>query len=154
MTDLPRVGLIFPLAPGFERLRWVGLGPWENYPDRQRAAWLGAHESTVTAQYVPYIMPQEHGLKCDTRSLQLSAARGLVLKVSATEPFAFSASHFHPDDLTAAKHTIDLKPRAETLLCLDAAHRGIGTASCGPDTLPKYQILGRRYRLDLLIACD
>ena len=154
VTDLPRVGLIFPLAPGFERLRWVGLGPWENYPDRQRAAWLGAHESTVTAQYVPYIMPQEHGLKCDTRSLQLSAARGLVLKVSATEPFAFSASHFHPDDLTAAKHTIDLKPRAETLLCLDAAHRGIGTASCGPDTLPKYQILGRRYRLDLLIACD
>ena len=152
ITDIPRIGLILALTPGFERLSWLGLGPWENYPDRKRSVWHAVHESTVTDQYVPYIMPQEHGLKCDTNWLELAdAAR--TLKISAAKPFAFSASHFHPDDLTAAKHSIDLQPRTETVLCLDAAHRGLGTASCGPDTLPKYRLLGRRYRLDLQIAC-
>jgi beta-galactosidase len=35
---------------------------------------------------------------------------------------------------------VELKPRPETIICLDAAHRGIGTASCGPDTLPQYRL--------------
>ena len=28
----------------------------------------------------------------------------------------------------------------ETVIVLDAAHRGLGTASCGPDTLPRYLV--------------
>lgn len=154
LTDLPRIGLILPLAPGFEHLRWLGLGPWDNYPDRLRSAWLAEHKSTVTDQYVPYIMPQEHGLKCDTRWVELGGKRGgPTLRVSADKHFAFSATHFHPADLTAAKHTIDLTPRAETLLCLDAAHRGVGTLSCGPDTLPQYRVTGRKYRLEFRLEC-
>lgn len=153
ISDIPRIGLLLRLRPEFERLRWLGLGPWENYPDRKRAAWLAVHESTVTDQYVPYIMPQEHGLKCDARWVELRGARGARLKISGAKPFAFSASHFHPEDLTKATHTIDLKPRAEIILCLDAAHRGLGTASCGPDTLEKYRLRARRYRLDLQIDC-
>jgi len=29
---------------------------------------------------------------------------------------------------------------------LDAAHRGLGTASCGPDTLPEYWLAPGTYR--------
>lgn len=151
VTDIPRIGLILPLAPGFERLRWQGLGPWENYPDRKRSVWQAVHESTVSAEYVPYIMPQEHGLKCDTTWVEVAGSRGAAIKVTSAQAIAFNATHFHPNDLTAAKHTIDLKPREETFLCIDAAHRGLGTASCGPDTLPKYHVSGRRYRLELTI---
>ena len=25
-------------------------------------------------------------------------------------------------------------------MCIDVAHRGLGTASCGPDVLPQYRI--------------
>ena len=46
----------------------------------------------------------------------------------------FSASHFTAQDLTDARHTSDLKPRPEVILNLDHAQRGLGTASCGPDT--------------------
>ena len=28
---------------------------------------------------------------------------------------------------------------------IDAAHRGVGTASCGPDTLPQYLVGGGTY---------
>ncbi len=155
MSDLPRVGLLWRFVPGFERLRWLGLGPWDNYPDRQRSAWRAAHESTVTEQYVPYIMPQEHGLKCEVSWIELSenSVPGRSLHVTSKRPVAFSASHFHPADLTAARHTIDLSPRKETILCLDAAHRGIGTGSCGPDTLPRYLVSGRCYHLDFQLAC-
>jgi beta-galactosidase len=35
---------------------------------------------------------------------------------------------------------VELTPRAETVIHLDVAHRGLGTASCGPDTLPQYRV--------------
>ncbi len=151
VTDIPRIGLLLQFPPGLEVLRWFGRGPWENYPDRKRSAWLAVHEDTVARQYVPYIMPQEHGLKCDTRWLELREPGGAGVKISGRQPFAFSASHFHPEDLTAAVHTTDLVPRPETLLCIDAEHRGVGTGSCGPDTLERYQLRKSRYRLRLEI---
>jgi beta-galactosidase len=40
----------------------------------------------------------------------------------------------------------------ETSLYLDAAHRGIGTGSCGPDTLPPYRVTARRVRFAVTLA--
>ena len=114
------------------------MGPWENYPDRLACCWRAVHTSTVSDQYVPHIMPQEHGLKCTTDWVRLGRG-GQAVRIAGARPFAFSALHFHPADLTAATHTIDLKPRPETILCVDAAHRGVGTASCGPDTFEHYR---------------
>ncbi len=151
MNDIPRVGILFELAPGYGPLRWHGRGPWENYPDRKASAWLGVHESTVDDQYVPYIMPQEHGLKCDCRWIELQSATHR-LRVAADTPFAFSASRYRPEDLTNAFHTIDLTPRRSTVLCIDAAHRGVGTGSCGPDTLPAYRLNAREYSFNLMLS--
>jgi beta-galactosidase len=152
MIDLPRVGILFTLAPGFERLRWMGLGPFENYPDRKAACWRAVHESTVTEQYVPYVMPQENGLKCEVSWLEISHKDGRTLRIEGATPFHFSALHFHPDDLTRATHTVELQPRAETILCLDLAHRGVGTASCGPDTLDQYKIGASRFPFDFSLT--
>lgn len=150
ITEIPRLGLLFELRPGFEQLRWFGRGPWENYPDRKRSAWLAVHESTVTDQYEPYIMPQEHGLKCDSRWVELASPEAVV-RFSSGRPFDFSASHLDAASLTAATHTTDVKARAETLLSIDAAHSGLGNRACGPDVLLEYRILGREYRLDLMM---
>jgi len=65
----------------------------------------------------------------------------VTMKVSAPDaPFFFTASHLTAADLFAATHTNELHPRPETWLHIDSFHRGLGTASCGPDTLPKYRI--------------
>lgn len=151
ITDPPRIGWLFELAAGFEQLAWLGLGPHENYPDRKACCWQGWHTSTVTDQYTPYVMPQENGLKCDCSAVELSHDNGLKLRITSRQAFAFSALHYHQDDLTGAFHTYDLSPRPETILCLDAAHRGVGTNSCGPDTLDAYRLLERNYKLDLTI---
>ncbi len=136
------------VAPGFEDLSWLGLGPSRKLSDRQASSWEAVHQSTVTNEYVPYVMPQEHGLKCDTRWIALNNGEN-ELRVTSAAPIAFSASHLHAQDLTEAKHTIDLVPRDEVWLSIDAAHRGLGTASCGPDTTEPYKIKAKRFALDL-----
>jgi beta-galactosidase len=146
IDDLPRVGIELALAPGFEELEWFGRGPHENYPDRKRGAALGHWRSTVTDQYVPYVVPQEHGGHADTRWFALARAGGPTVRVDGGTPFQFSASHFTAADLTAAAHDVDLVPRAETVVHVDHLHRGLGTLSCGPDTLPQYRIGPGRYR--------
>jgi beta-galactosidase len=144
IPDLPRLGVVLTLKPGFEKLRWFGRGPFENYSDRKRAALVDLYESTVTDQYVPYIMPQEHGNHTDVRWLSLGC-ESVKLLVEAVGPMEFSAGHYTAQDLDSAYHTYDLHPRAEVILSLDFRQRGLGTESCGPGPLEQYKIKPGRY---------
>jgi beta-galactosidase len=137
--DLPRLGVVLTLKPGFEHLKWFGRGPLENYWDRKRSSIVDLFSSTVAEQYVPYIMPQEHGNHTDVRWLSLDDGKAGLL-VAARGLLEFTASHYTAHDLYAANHTYDLKPRAETILSLDLHQRGLGTNSCGPDALEQYRL--------------
>ncbi len=147
LPDLPRLGLTFALVQGFESLDWLANGPHENYCDRRASARFGRWESTVQGEYVPYILPQEHGHKTGVRRLAVSDGAATLSISALDKPFEANASHFTPHDLFAATHTYELRPRRETWISLDAAHRGLGTASCGPDTLDEYKIFPGTYRL-------
>jgi beta-galactosidase len=151
LPDLPRLGVTMTLPPESEKLEWFGRGPRENYSDRNRAAWIGRFQSTVTDEYVEYVVPQEHGNKTDLRWLAVRSENAGLLFVP-DKPCEGSASHFTPNDLFAATHTIDLKPREETIVNLDVAQRGLGTASCGPDTLSQYRIEPGEYQLNFTIV--
>lgn len=146
LDDLPRVGVAFTARAGLEHLAWVGLGPQETYPDRRAGARFGRWSSTVTDQYVPYVVPQDHGQHLDTRRFTLTDDEGRGLAVSAQDPFAFSASHLSAGDLHAAGTTAELRPRDEVIVHVDVAVRGLGTGACGPDTLPRYRVGGGTYR--------
>jgi len=143
-TDLPRVGVVLALAAKTECVSWHGRGPLENYSDRKAAAPVGLYTTTVSDLHVPYVMPQENGHRTDVRWVELGNG-DTALRFSGEPLLGFTASHFSTADLFAAKHTIDLVPRAETILSLDLAQRGVGTGSCGPDTFPHYRLSGRRH---------
>jgi beta-galactosidase len=100
----------------------------------------------VTDQYVPYIRPQENGGHADVRWIELRDDLGRGLRITLDAPRQVSATHFRASDLATATHDVELAPRAETIVQLDAAHRGLGTASCGPDTLPEYLLGPGTYR--------
>jgi beta-galactosidase len=151
LRDLPRIGVVLVLRPGLEHLEWFGRGPWESYPDRLASTVVGRFRSTVDEQYVPYILPQEHGHRSDVRWLSLKDEKGGGLGIEACPRIGFSASHFTAADLFAARHTCDLEPRREVVLSLDHAQRGLGTASCGPDTSPRYRLLQPVYRFAYLL---
>jgi beta-galactosidase len=140
LTDLARVGIVLETVPGLERVEWFGRGPLESYPDRRRGAAVGHWRSTVSEQYVPYVRPQENGGRADVRWLAVTDEAGHGLRIGFDRPRQVSATHFRAEDLATAKHAVELTPRAETVIHLDVAHRGLGTASCGPDTLPEYLV--------------
>ena len=68
------------------------------------------------------------------------------LVVHLDEPRQVSVTRYRAEDLAAAAHHGELVPRPGVVVHLDAAHRGLGTASCGPDTLPPYLVTGGTYR--------
>ncbi|HEX7759135.1 MAG TPA: glycoside hydrolase family 2 TIM barrel-domain containing protein [Caulobacteraceae bacterium] len=150
LSDLPRLGVTMVAPEGLEALEWFGRGPLENYSDRRRAAWIGRFAGTVSGQYTDYVMPQEHGNKTGLRWLAL-AGEGAGVRFTPEAPCGGSASHFTADDLYAATHTTDLTPRREVIVNLDVGQRGLGTASCGPDTLERYRIGPGRHELAFTI---
>ena len=152
LGDLPRVGVRFVLPAAFEHLEWFGPGPGDSYPDR-RAGTIGRWSTTVGDTYVDYVVPQEHGHRTDVRWMLLSdGARGrrrrgvTTLRVAGERTFGFNTSHFSVEDLTAATHAHELVPRDAVHVHIDAAHRGLGTAACGPDTHPRFLVRGGRHQ--------
>ena len=146
LDDLARVGTVLEVVPGLEDLEWFGSGPHETYPDRRRSGLVGRWTSTVTDQLVPYVRPQENGGHADVRWLRLADATGAGLRIDLDEPRQVSVTHVRAADLAAATHDVDVIACPEGIVVLDAAHRGVGTASCGPDTLPAYRLGPGTYR--------
>jgi beta-galactosidase len=152
LKDLPRLGVTMTLPDDFETLEWFGLGPFETYADRRRAATVSRWSGTVTGQYVDYALPQEHGNKAGLRWLELTGNAAAV-RFTPAAPCEGSATRFTPHDLFAARHTVDLTPRGEVIVNLDVGQRGLGTGSCGPDTLDRYRLgagaHGLEFRIDV-----
>ncbi|MER8004601.1 glycoside hydrolase family 2 TIM barrel-domain containing protein [Streptomyces sp. NPDC094149] len=138
--DVARVGTVFETAPGPDLLEWFGQGPWESYPDRSAGAPVGHHSLPVEATFTPYLRPQESGGRHGVRRFTLSAPDATGLAVVLDEPRQVSVTRYRAEDLTAARHHDELVPRPGCVVHIDAAHRGLGTASCGPDTFPSYRV--------------
>ncbi|HSL73902.1 MAG TPA: glycoside hydrolase family 2 TIM barrel-domain containing protein [Ilumatobacteraceae bacterium] len=157
LADLARVGVVFELPAEFDRLRWYGRGPLENYPDRNRGALLGIWESAVDEP--PYLVPQEFGLRTDCRWFEFVSPRATV-RLDVLDPVAMhvSATRFTVADLYDAAHETDLdatrgQTRRRTLVVhVDVAHRGLGTASCGPDVLDRYRLDAGEYRFSYRLS--
>ena len=144
-TVIPKLGFRLEMPAAFEQLSWFGRGPWDSYRDRKEACLPGIYTSTVTDQYEQYILPQEHGTKQEVRWLSLTDGEGRGLVFVAPDQMAASAVHFRPEDnytdrSNRSRHTYQFKPCAATVVSLDAATRGLGNASCGPDVLDKYEL--------------
>ena len=147
LADLPRVGVAFSLPATFDHMRWYGRGPGENYPDRAAAAHLGVWDAPLDEP--PYLIPQEFGLRTDCRWFELidgSARRTLRIDVLGRTPLHVSATRYSADTLYRAPHQSVLEPDPRVTVHIDVAHRGLGTASCGPDVLPTYRIAPGTYR--------
>jgi hypothetical protein len=101
--------------------------------------------------YVPYIVPQENGNRTEVKWASFVAPDGSGLLVTAPEKMEFSVSRFSAEQLFKARHTNELEPEGRIFLYLDYQQRGLGTASCGPDTLDKYKIRPGKYSFSYIL---
>ena len=135
-----RFGLRLFLPKEMARVSYFGMGPMESYCDKHHAASHDYFSSTIWQQHEDYIRPQENGSHYDCDYVQLDGA-GIKLTAVGAKPFCFNASHYTQEELTEKAHNYELHPCDSTVLCLDCAQNGIGSASCGPR-------LAEQYRLD------
>ncbi len=137
--DLARVGTLFELDGSLSELVYFGTGAHETYPDRKIGR-IGRYVSTVAAQYIPYVRPQENGGHTAVRWFELVNAQGNGLRFAMGKPAQVSVTPNRDAELADATHDVEVNPCGNTVVHIDTAHRGVGTASCGPDTLDKYLI--------------
>ncbi|HYJ75426.1 MAG TPA: glycoside hydrolase family 2 TIM barrel-domain containing protein, partial [Kineosporiaceae bacterium] len=165
LDDVPRVGSVFEVpADGVEVVHHFGGAGAESYPDRRAAALPQHGVAELDHLFTPYVRPQESGGRNGVRWFALGRHEqaspattpdgGSVptvvfepaLVVHLDEPRQVSITRYRAEDLAAATHSDELVPRDELVIHVDAAHRGIGTASCGPDTLADYLLHPGEYR--------
>jgi beta-galactosidase len=137
--DLARVGTLFELDGSLNELVYFGTGAHETYPDRKIGR-IGRYVSTVAAQYIPYVRPQENGGHTAVRWFEVVNAQGNGLRFAMGKPAQVSVTPNRDAELADATHDVEVNPCGNTVVHIDTAHRGVGTASCGPDTLDKYLI--------------
>lgn len=149
--ELPRFGVRLHLTDALDRVRYHGIGPAESYPDKRHAGYHGGFESAVADLHEDYLRPQENGSHTDCDLVALTGA-GLTLTAAGPAPFSFNASPYTQEELTRTAHSADLRPSGTTVLCLDAAQAGIGSASCGPELAPRFRVDAPELTLDVTLA--
>jgi beta-galactosidase len=137
---LPRFGLQLPMPKGNELVEYFGYGPHESYIDKRWSTRKSRFATTVDDMHEDYLMPQENGSHYATEWAVVSDLQGMGLLFIGMDDFSFNASHFTPQDLTAANHPHELTRRDETIVHLDYMMSGVGSNSCGPELLPQYRL--------------
>jgi beta-galactosidase len=152
LSELPRFGMRMQLPGFFSKLSYYGRGPWENYSDRNTAAFMGLYKDEVKDQYTQqYIRPQENGYKTDVRWLTLTNKEGRGLLVEGVQPLCFSALNNSTEDLDPGltkkqQHPTDIRPRSEVYLNIDLKQRGVGgDDSWGALPHVQYRLLDKKY---------
>ena len=151
---LPRFGLRLFLPKEMSRVTYSGIGPVESYIDKKWAGYHGVFTSEVKDMHEDYLRPQENGSHhdCDyvtVASAGQGAGKGISLTVVAEEPFAFNVSCYTQEELTAKAHNYELEEAPYTVLCIDYRQSGIGSNSCGPQLLEKYQLNQEKFTFEV-----
>jgi beta-galactosidase len=122
---MPEFGMITKLDADYDRVRFFGLGPEENYIDRREGARLGIWQYRASENVTPYLLPQECGNRTGIRWAEITDAkgRGLKLWLNGGE---FSALPYTPHELENAAHGYELPPASYTVLKMSARQMGIG----------------------------
>lgn len=145
LPSLPRIGLRLHLPKALDCARWYGRGPQECLCDRKWGAKIGLYQATAEELAVPYIYPQENGMRCDVRWLELLASGNSALRFSASDHFIFSLRRHSVEQIEAAAHQEDLTDSEDMELCIDYRQSGTGNTSLWAERLTEYQVPARSY---------
>lgn len=144
-AHMPRFGVMLEMPENFRNIEYFGMGPDENLSDLYAQAMVGIYNTTVEEMHEPYIRPQDAGNRTKVRYLAVTDNEGDGLKFAfKDEYFNFNVRTFTQKLLQNAKHQEDLHDENTTVINIDGFTRGTGTASCGPDILPQFEVDGSK----------
>ena len=145
---MPKFGMRMRLPADYTQIRYYGRGPWENYPDRKRSAFLGVYEMPLSDYETEYIHPQDNGNRCDIRWFEIAtqtSALGPRLCITGLQPLCIRAWDYGEEDLEGARHPNEIPRGRFVNLNIDLNVHGVGGADTwGKRTLPQYTIDGNQ----------
>lgn len=158
LPELPRFGMFLGMPADYENLKWYGRGPFENYQDRNTAAFVGLYSNKVADEFVHYVRPQECGNKTDVRWLTLTNGNGKGLKFTGMPLLSISALPYAIEDLDPGEkkkniHPADLEKRDRVYVNLDLVQMGVGgDNSWGAMPYSRYRLSPKSYSYSFRIS--
>ena len=150
LPELPAFGMRFIMPTLADKYIYDGLSG-ETYPDRMAGAEKGIYQ-VDDISLVPYLVPQECGMRMDTNWVEIYRHTSLdnsrkeeemqKLRIEKRDnAFAFSCLPYTAVEIESATHHEELPPERRTVLCVYGAVRGVGGIdSWGSDVEDAYHI--------------
>ena len=141
---MPKFGMRMRLPANFTNIEYFGRGPWENYPDRKRSAFLGQYKMPLSEFETEYIHPQDNSCRTDVRWFKIGNRKN-TFRVEGCQPLCIRAWDYGEEDLEPAKHPQDILRGRFVNLNIDLNVHGVGGIDTwGQRTLPQYTIDGNK----------
>ena len=163
LPELPVFGMRFIMPTLADKYIYKGLSG-ETYPDRKAGAEKGVYE-VDDLSLVPYLVPQECGMRMDTEWVEITRHTSLdnsrndcspqVFRVEKNDKnFAFSCLPYTASEIENATHQEELPPARRTVLCVYGAVRGVGGIdSWGSDVEAAHHISAEEDILYSFVIC-
>lgn len=148
---LPRFGIRLFLEPELSQVEYYGYGPYESYIDKHRASYKGIFFDNINSMHEDYIRPQENSSHYGCEYVEIKKS-DLALHIESEKDFCFQASRYTQEELMNKRHNYELKQSDCAVVCIDYKQSGIGSQSCGPRLLKKYQFDEKQFELSFLIT--
>lgn len=125
VTDMPEFGMMFKIPADFDKVTYYGLGPAENYCDRNKGAKLGMYKTTAKDNVTPYLMPQECGNRTGVRYAKVTNYQGAGMQF-AGDNLEFSVLPYTPAEMENAGHYYELSDPHYTVIRVAKQQMGVG----------------------------
>ena len=152
---IPKFGMRMRIPADFTNIEYFGRGPWENYPDRKRSAFMGRYRMPLSEFETEYIHPQDNGCRTDVRWFNISNGKK-TLSVVGDQPLCIRAWDYGEEDLEGAAHPHEINRGRFVNLNIDLNVHGVGGIDTwGQRTLPQYTIDGNKpYHYAFMLSID
>lgn len=128
LPEMPVFGMDFRIKCMYDKYKYYGYGPDENYIDRMAGAKLGIFTGTAKKNMTPYLVPQECGNRVKTRWLEVFDESGDGIRFGAEPGMAFESSvlPYSAYELEQAKHQEELPVIHYTWVRILEKQMGVG----------------------------
>ena len=121
-------------------VEYFGRGEFSNYCDRKYSANVGRYKSRVADWYENFTRPQDMGNREEVRWLTLRNKIGCGLMfVSLQNNLPMSVLPYSQGQLDSVMHKYELPESDGNYFRIAWMVRGVGNASCGPDTREQFR---------------
>lgn len=125
LENIPRIGLQTQIKDSFSTVNWYGKGPYENYVDRNEAAFIGNYKSKLEGFSQPYVYPQAYANRSGVRYVGFYGADNSLILEGNNKNFEFSIYPYDTMALDKAGYLCELQKLKGYTINIDYKQQGV-----------------------------